>query len=62
MKVVVAVSLKFYSSVGKGLKLKDKKVLRLIATFIEVTGKKLVGWPLSPTSQLNLLRMIMSDN
>ena len=53
MKVVVAIPLKFYTSVGKGIKLKDKKFFRLIATFIDVTGRKLVGWSFSPTSQLN---------
>ena len=62
MKVVVGMHLKFYTSMRKGLKLKDKKVLRLISTFIEVTRKKLVGWPFSPPSRLNLLQMIMSDN
>ena len=35
--------LKFYTSVAKRLKLKVKKFLGLIPTFVEVTGKKLFG-------------------
>ena len=34
--------LKFYATVAKGLNLKVRKFWRLIPTFIEVTGKKLV--------------------
>ena len=37
--------LKFYTSMAKGLKLKERKFLELIHTFVEVTMKKLVGWP-----------------
>ena len=36
-------ALKFYTSVAKGFKLKDRKFWKLILTFVEVTGKKLVG-------------------
>ena len=36
-------NLKFYTSVAKGLKVKVRKFLELIPTFVEVTGKKLVG-------------------
>ena len=36
-------ALKFYTSVAEDLKLKVRKFLRLISTFVEVTGKKLVG-------------------
>ena len=36
-------NLKFYTSVAKGLKVKVRKFLGLIPTFVEVTGKKLVG-------------------
>ena len=34
---------KFYTSVSKGLKLKVRKFWELSSTFVEVTGKKLVG-------------------
>lgn len=33
-------ALKLYISVGKGLKLKARKILGLIPRFVEVTGKK----------------------
>ena len=36
-------NLKFYTSVASGLKLKVRKFLRLIPTFADVTGEKLVG-------------------
>ena len=36
-------ALKFYTGVAKGLKLKIRKIWRLIPTFVEVTGEKLVG-------------------
>ena len=36
-------ALKFKASVAKWLKLKVKKFLRLIPTFVEVAGEKLVG-------------------
>ena len=36
-------ALKFYTSVAKVLKLKVRKVFGLILTFVEATGKKLVG-------------------
>ena len=36
-------NLKFYTSLAKGLKVKVRKFLGLIPTFVEVTGKKLVG-------------------
>ena len=35
--------MKFYTGVAKGLKLKVRKFWRLILTFVEVTGEKLVG-------------------
>ena len=38
-------ALKFYTSVAKWLELKERKFLGLIHTFVEVTRKKLVGWP-----------------
>ena len=36
-------ALKFYNGVAKGFKLKVRKFYRLIPTFVEVTGEKLVG-------------------
>ena len=36
-------ALKFYTCVAKGLKLKVRKFHRLIPTFVEVAGEKLVG-------------------
>ena len=36
-------SLKFYTRVAKGLKLKVEKLWGLIRMFVEVTGEKLVG-------------------
>ena len=37
-------ALKFYTSVTKGLKLKDRKFWGLISTFVDITGEKLIGW------------------
>ena len=39
----LAMALKFYTSVAKGLQLKGRKFCGLILTFVEVTGEKLVG-------------------
>ena len=45
-------NLKFYTIVMKGLKPKVRKFYRLIPTFVEVTGEKLVGGAFfPPTSQ-----------
>ena len=41
--LTLGTNLKFYTSVAKGLKLKVRKFLGLIPTFVEVTGEKLVG-------------------
>ena len=41
--LALSTGLKFYISVVKVLKLKVRKVLGLIPTFVEVTGEKLVG-------------------
>ena len=38
MGLVLSIALKFYTSMEKVLKLKVKKLLGLIVTFIEVTG------------------------
>ena len=41
--LALGMALKFYTSVAKWLKLKVKKFLGLIPTFVEVTGEKLFG-------------------
>ena len=46
--LALGTNLKFYTSVAKGLKLKVRKFWELIPTFVEVTGKKLVGGPFAP--------------
>ena len=46
-------TLKFYNSVAKGLKLKFRKLQAIIPTFVEVTGEKLVGGPFCPPPILN---------
>ena len=42
---IIGVTLKFYTSVVKGLKPKVRKFWRLIPTFVEITGEKLVAGP-----------------
>ena len=46
-------TLKFYNSVEKGLKLKVRKLQAIIPTFVEVTWEKLVGGPFHPPPILN---------
>ena len=41
--LALGTNLRFYTSLAKGLKLKVRKFLRLIPTFVEVTGEELVG-------------------
>ena len=41
--LALGMTLKFYTSVAKELKLKARKFWGLILTFVEVTGEKLVG-------------------
>ena len=41
-------TLEFYNSVEKGLKLKVRKLQAIIPIFVEVTGEKLVGGPFHP--------------
>ena len=41
--LALGTNLKFYTSVEKGLKLKGRKFLGLISTFVEVIGEKLVA-------------------
>ena len=43
--LALGLNLKFYASVAKVLKLKVRKFLGLIPTFLEVTGETLVGGP-----------------
>ena len=43
MVLALGIALKFYSSVEKTFKLKVTKILGIIATFVEVTGEKVVG-------------------
>ena len=46
--VALGTSLKFYTSVAKGLNLKVKKFCGVIPMFVEVTEEKLVGEPACP--------------
>ena len=46
--LALGTNLKFYTSLSKGLKLKGRKFLGLISTFVEVTGEKLLGGPSPP--------------
>ena len=46
--LALGTTLKFYTSVKKGLKLKVRKFWRLIPTFVEGTGEKLVEEPCPP--------------
>ena len=43
MELALGMALKFNTSVAEELKLKVKKFLGLIPTFVEVTGENLVG-------------------
>ena len=43
-------NLKFYTSVTKGLKVKARKFLGLVPTFVEVTREKLVAGSFLPPS------------
>ena len=43
LRLALGMALKFYTYLGKELKLKVRKFWRLMATFVEVTGKTLVG-------------------
>ena len=48
MGLALAMTLKFYTSVAKRLKLKVRKFWELIPTFVEITGEKLVGGAFRP--------------
>ena len=47
--LALGTNLKFYTSLSKRLKLKVRKFLGLISTFVEVTGEKLVGGSFCPS-------------
>ena len=64
--LALRMTLKFHTSVAKVLKLKLKKFCGLSPTFVEVTGKKLVGGPLwpplpSPPPILNRVNVCLMD-
>ena len=48
LALALGMTLKFYASVTKRLKLKVTKFSRLIPTFVEVSGEKPVGEPIPP--------------
>ena len=54
--LALGTNFKFYTSVGKGLKLKVRKFWRLIPTVVEVTGEKLVGGLFAPLPILNRVK------
>ena len=53
--MALGMALKFYTGVAKGLKLKGSKFQRLIPTFVEVTGEKLVGRLFGPHHEEGLM-------
>ena len=55
LRLAQGTNLKFYTSLLKGLQLKVRKFLRLVPTFIEVTGEKLVGGASIPLPHLTTL-------
>ena len=55
--LVLGTNLEFCTSVAKGLKLKVRKFWGPNATFVEVTGEKLVGFPPTPPPPLILNRV-----
>ena len=54
--LALGTNFKFYTSVGKGLKLKVRKFWWLIPTVVEVTGEKLVGGLFAPLPILNRVK------
>ena len=48
LRSALGMALTFYSNVAKGSKLEVKRFWGLIPTFVEVTGKKLVGGHFCP--------------
>ena len=59
--LALCMNLKFYTSLSKGLKLKVKKFLGLILTFVEVTGENLVGGAFLPPPILNRVKIIIKN-
>ena len=51
----LGMALRFYTSVGKGVKLKVKEFLGLASACVEVTREKLVEGPSCPSIILNLV-------
>ena len=58
LALVLGTSLKFYTSMAKGLKLKVRKFWGLTPTFVEVTGGKLVEGALLPSPSLLILNRV----
>ena len=48
-RLALAMNLKFYTSVAKGLKVKVRKFLELVPTFVEVTRENLIGGLFAPS-------------
>ena len=57
MGLTLGIALKFYTSVTKRLKLKVRTFWRLIPTFAEVAGEKLVGETFLPPFILNRVKI-----
>ena len=53
-RLALGTNLTFYTSLAKGLKLKARKFWGLIATFLEVTGKKLNRVKITINKLINL--------
>ena len=61
MELALSMTLKFYTSVTKGLKLKIRKFLRIIPTFVKVTAeKRSKKSPKRPLSILNSVKDFFS--
>ena len=57
-RVTLGMALKFYTSVTKRLKLKVRKFLELVPTFVEVTEEKLVRGAFLPPPPSPTLNMV----
>ena len=60
--LALGANLKFYTSLSKGLKLKVRKFWRLILTFVDVTGGKLVGGFFAMPPILNRISPFTDEN
>ena len=56
-ELAIDTNLKLYTSVVKGLKIRDRKFSGLIPTFVEVTEEKLVGRLFAPSPILNRVKV-----